>query len=178
MRKGKPTSNRFVVLDSHAELHLPSGHVALLSLDDIGTVSGFSWCLNALGRVWAFTPGGAKARKRIYLHRLILASSCQGLFVDHKNHDPLDNRRENLRACTHAENARNSRTRRHSSTGLTGVTVQRNGEFRARICAGGKRIDLGSFSTPTEAALARDYAASNLHGEFACLNGVANNVNY
>lgn len=49
-----------------------------------------------------------------YMHRLILGlGPGSDLECDHINRDPLDNRRCNLRAVTHAENMRNVHRRRN-----------------------------------------------------------------
>lgn len=45
-------------------------------------------------------------KKTIRLHRLIM-NAPQGLVVDHRNGNKLDNRRINLRICTISENSRN-----------------------------------------------------------------------
>ncbi len=86
--------------------------------------------------------------------------------IDHVNGDRKDNRLENLRQATRAENQRNSANWRRSSAGLRGV--QRvNKKYHAHIQCDGKQSHIGSFASP-EAAHAAYYAeASRLHGEFA-----------
>lgn len=44
---------------------------------------------------------------RKYLHRLIIGAE-KGQVVDHINHNTLDNRKDNLKICTHSENRLNS----------------------------------------------------------------------
>ena len=106
----------------------------------------------------------------IYLHRSI--TGCpDGLVVDHINGDTLDNRRSNLRICTRGENARNQQLSCSNTSGFKGVT--RSGpKWHAQISAGpGKRrVHIGNFKTPVEAAMAYDAAARKYHGEFARLN--------
>lgn len=66
-------------------------------------VAPYPWCLRQ-GYVtrWSWD----KPRRLISLHREI--TQCpEGLVPDHINHDPLDNRRSNLRCVTNAENLRN-----------------------------------------------------------------------
>lgn len=110
------------------------------------------------------------SRTQELLHRLIMRPDS-GLVVDHINGDTLDNRRANLRICTRAQNLRNAKTRRHSSTGVKGVYVRANKNspmpWRAKIQADGKIFRLGKFATAEEAHAAYCEAASRLHGEFA-----------
>lgn len=70
-------------------------------------VSKYKWHISSTGyAVWRGVIDGKK--KTIRMHRLI--TSCpQGKIVDHINHDPLDNRRANLRVCTQSDNMRNKR---------------------------------------------------------------------
>lgn len=87
--------------------------------------------------------------------------------VDHINGDWTDNRWENLRKATNAENVRNQRGR-SSSAGLKGV--HRNGKakrWRGRICVDGRHLHLGYFNTPEEAHEAYWAAAQKHFGEFA-----------
>lgn len=89
--------------------------------------------------------------------------------VDHKDRNPLNNRRGNLRAATHSNNMSN-RTSRNAS-GYRGVTWHNgNQKYRATIYKGRRCIHLGCFDDPKEAAKAYDKSARLLHGAFAILN--------
>lgn len=41
----------------------------------------------------------------------------EGMVVDHKNHNPLDNRRCNLRVCTQSQNGMNARVSKNNRSG-------------------------------------------------------------
>lgn len=107
-------------------------------------------------------------RKAILMHRVLLQAP-NDMLVDHINGNPLDNRRANLRLCTHAENMRNSASRTGASQ-FKGVWKSRGKVWRACIKLHGKSIHLGSFTTEEAAALAYDEAAIRLHGQFAKTN--------
>ena len=123
---------------------------------------------------WRVRRGGYVVRayggKSIFLHRLVLAAQ-DGQVVDHINGDKLDNRRENLRLCTVAQNSQNQSLRATNTSGFKGV--RRNaaaGKWEALIRHAGRRIYLGLFDDPRVAAHAYNRAAVALHGEFARLN--------
>lgn len=89
--------------------------------------------------------------------------------IDHIDGNGANNRLDNLRQATQADNCKNSRIRRDNSCGFKGVmyrTKYKN-KWRARIQVNGKRKDLGHFATPEEAHAAYCKAAAELHGEFA-----------
>lgn len=80
--------------------------------------------------------------------------------VDHINQDSLDNRWENLRECSHAENGRNQKKYLSNTSGHTGIHLRESGKWRARIFAEGKHINLGTFSSYELAVAARALAES------------------
>lgn len=114
--------------------------------------------------------------KAIYpTHRLIwvwhYGSLDQDLFIDHINGDKLDNRVENLRTCSHAENGRNRPGKQSSNTsGYSGVCWDKKSlKWRAQIQdpqTGGKR-HLGLFTDLHKAALTAAKARVELFGDFA-----------
>lgn len=113
-------------------------------------------------------PKAADGYRWIMMHRFIL-NEPDGE-IDHIDGDGLNNCRDNLRVCTHAENMRNRRT--YSETGYLGVTVKYRAIKRGRgswKAALGKR-SLGHFSSAEAAARAYDAAATKEYGEFARLN--------
>lgn len=92
------------------------------------------------------------------------------LNVDHENTDRADNRWENLREATIAQNAWNVSSRKKNSFGLSGVGYHRNCRSRpysSRITVNGKLIHLGYFATPESAHSAYMEAVNKYHGEFA-----------
>jgi len=113
-----------------------------------------------------------KTIKAIKLHRLVMNQEDPKMKVDHIDHDTLNNRKENLRACTGQNNGWNSKkTKRTTASKYKGVTkIQRGTGFVSRIGLDNKRLYLGYFKTEEEAALAYNEAALKYHKEFACLN--------
>ncbi|MEN6428435.1 MAG: HNH endonuclease [Phycisphaerales bacterium] len=122
---------------------------------------------------WHMQGGYAVRREKktlIFMHRQIM-NPPKGRIVDHKNRNKLDNTRDNLRNCTHAENARN-RGKRHGTTSrFIGVGRLRYcDEWYARVRCRGERFCLGRFTDEAEAARARDHKAVEVFGESARLN--------
>lgn len=107
------------------------------------------------------------------MHRVILARKLErplrkSELVDHIDGDGLNNRRNNLRPATNAQNVRNSRKRTTNTSGFKGVSWNKeHRKWRAEIMARGKKKFLGLFNTAEEAHKAYCEAAEQLHGEFA-----------
>lgn len=119
-----------------------------------------------------YLGGGKKNAKfhKISMHRLIMYAP-KGMQVDHINGNTLDNRKENLRICTNAENQHNSNKPKNNLSGFKGVTWHKNIKiWTASICKDYKKIHLGIFKTKTQAARAYDQAALKYFGEFAKTN--------
>lgn len=103
----------------------------------------------------------------------ILTAATRGMFVDHISGVVLDNRRANLRVCSVAENNRNSRVQRNSTSGFKGVIPNTGGNragkakpWLAQIRFEGKRYRLGCFATRESAHAAYLAAAHKMHGDF------------
>ena len=118
----------------------------------------------------------AKSRNKPSIQRLLLADQLTASrpYVDHKNGDVFDNRRSNLRPASHADNSRNADTSRAAPNpyGYRGVFQSPNGKWHARISVDRRRIHLGTFDSPHDAARAYNAAAIKYHGEFARLNDI------
>jgi hypothetical protein len=108
----------------------------------------------------------------IAAHRFLMLPIEPGLQVDHINGIGLDNRRSNLRTCTHADNTRNRRLGANNTTGYKGVVRSQSKieRYISSIWFENKSYYLGTFTDPIEAAHAYDQKALELFGEFARLN--------
>lgn len=93
--------------------------------------------------------------KTILLHRQLMRAP-QGTCVDHLNGDRLDNRRSNLRVCSHGENMQNRKLNVDNTSGYKGVSWSKaNNGWRA-ACA---RKYLGTFKLKEDAIRAYEVAA-------------------
>lgn len=75
--------------------------------------------------------------------------------VDHKDRNRSNNRIDNLRAVTRAENMTNKTVRENTVSGYIGITLHDSGKWRARIYHNGKSVSLGVFIHIEDAIKAR-----------------------
>jgi hypothetical protein len=149
---------------------LTKGKFALVDDEDYEWLSKEKWCFT--GR-YAIAAGKRKNKPSVLMHRLIVKTP-KGMETDHINHDRLDNRKENLRICTHSENMRNQLKNSKNKTGYKGVRfleyrISKN-PWNAYIKINHQFVNLGFYSTPEDAARKYDQAAKELFGDFALLN--------
>lgn len=84
--------------------------------------------------------------------------------VDHRDRTASNNRWDNLRDATHAQNMQNKSLDKRSKTGHTGVHFDaERGKYRAQINVAGKAVRLGRFDTAELAAAAYATAKADLH---------------
>lgn len=142
----------------------------VFSIEDLDLRVSHSWYVKG-----PYAYSAIKGRTT-YFHRLVaerVANRKLGRqdYVDHINGNRFDNRRTNIRLCTHAQNQLNAKLSSRSTTGFKGVSWSKErGEFEAYISFARKRRRLGRFPTAEEAARAYDEAAKRLHGEFVRTN--------
>jgi len=121
-------------------------------------------------------PGGSKRGKNLPIHRLI-TNPPTDMMIDHINGNGLDNRKENLRICTNAQNLCNQGLNNKNTSGYKGVSwFKITKKWRAQISFNNKPVHIGYYKDVEEAARAYDKKALELHGKFAKLNFPKDNL--
>lgn len=135
---------------------------------DFPLVCDYKWSLGGGGKRYAYAYIGGRT---VAMHRL-LAGAQPGQQVDHRDGDPLNNQRSNLRLCTASQNHGNKRkTTSATSSRFKGVSwVKEKRKWRAQATINGRLTYLGDFAEEADAAHAYDAAARAHFGEFALLN--------
>lgn len=103
---------------------------------------------------------------RILAHRALWAL-VHGVWpnsdIDHINGVRSDNRLENLRLVSFAENHRNAAMKCNNTSGYNGVTfIAKTGKWRSRAKVDGKQTHIGVYNCITAAAVARKVADVSL----------------
>lgn len=109
--------------------------------------------------------------KDYYAHRLVWQYhyGAPPPMIDHKDNNPRNNRVENLRPCSPAQNQYNSSRKVNNKSGYKGVVYDASclKPWRARIVVDKKVVPLGQFATAEEAAAAYAAGAQKYAKEFA-----------
>lgn len=155
---------------------LSNGETTLVSPEDYTRFCRFRWHKHSKGyavRYMRFSNG----TRLLYMHRLVAGvSGSWGKYyvADHANGDRLDNRRENVRVATVAQNSRNRRPKEDCTSAYKGVWHEpqssRSKPWRASITFEGVKYNLGNHASEKEAARAYDRAALELFAQYARLN--------
>jgi HNH endonuclease len=158
--------------DGTISVPLTLGQVAIIDADDFEKIKNYNWHAVKTGHVfYAKRATRKKGEQRIVPMHAVIAGTPAGLCTDHIDGNGLNNRRSNLRICTHAQNQQN-RITKSGENPYKGVQKNKH-LWQARIWLDGGNRHLGLFTTPEEAALAYNAAAIKHFGEYASLNALA-----
>lgn len=156
---------RYIPLGSRTRAH--HNKFAIVDDEDFEWLSIYNWSYSAKGYVHRRT----RKNKMVYMHRQVMYA-LSGQMIDHINGEKWDNRKSNLRFCTHRENMRNKRKTSIEKTSIyKGVSWDKYAQkWSASIRVDGKNVHLGNHKEAAEAARQYDAAAKTHFGEFANTN--------
>lgn len=149
------------------------GEEFYFDLEDFELIKDYCWYINNRKYVCSKDDN-----KPILFHRVVLQVGDE-YEVDHKNgkQSRHDNRKSNLRRCTHSDNMKNVGLRIDNTSGVTGVNFDKNKQkWIARIVIDGKRTVLGEYDNFDDAKIKRLEAEEKYYGEFSYNNSQGYNI--
>lgn len=155
--------NTYYQRDSYMVGTLTNGEEFLFDLCDSERIMSKKWYKNKNMAV----VSGLQEKLHVFI-----MNTPEKYETDHVNGNVLDNRRSNLRICTHQQNLCNQKKRsQKTSSQYKGVSLnKRLNKYAAYVSCFGKRYQLGVFENEMDAALAYNSKADQLFGEYARLN--------
>ncbi len=164
--------NKYELIDNGkvCKIYFKDKTFFLIDADDLEEVSKHSWNKGKRGYPVSTIRNFRGYKQRSWcLHTFLLNKS--NFDIDHISGNKFDNRRCNLRLCTHQQNTFNQKMRCTNTSGFYGVSFFKQvGKYESYINLNGKKIHLGLYDTALEAAKVRDKAAIKYFGPFARLN--------
>lgn len=164
-------TNHIEILEDHAEIYLIDMNnevcsKTLIDLDDVDKVKDIKWHRSDLQRNTYYCVSNNKTWRK--LHRLIMNVTDPNIFIDHINHNGLDNRKSNLRICTNQENTRNCVTPKNNKSGYKGIYWAKDkNKWTVQITLNNKTKYIGRYEKLEDAITARKEATKKYYGEFA-----------
>ena len=163
--------NRYVLKDGYYEVYNKNGDFFLIDEEDYERVKQYRWSISihkdGSKRVSAMPKDRKQLGHMSLLYHFILNEDNDCL-IDHINRNPLDNRKSNLRKCTHVQNGQNSSLRVDNKSGVKGVWYDKvNNKWASEIKVNYRKIFLGRFIEKEDAIIARLKAEKEYFGEFS-----------
>jgi len=148
------------------------GNYALVDDEDYEELSKYKWhCLNNNYTLYVATK---QNNTSILMHRLILKIVDKKLVVDHKDHNGLNNQRNNLRVVTGTQNQANRikhiNSKKKCSSIYKGVYYNTADKSWVARCECNNKKLTKYCKTEIEAAIAYNELIMELHGEYALIN--------
>jgi len=145
------------------EIKLTKNKVAIVDDEDFKYLNYLKWhTLTVKDLHYAVAKSG-----KLLMHRIIMNPN-KGQCVDHINGNSLDNRKSNLRLCSHSENMRNRKQKTKNKSGYKGIYPSGK-KWRTYIQIDKKNTYIGTYDNIKDAINAYNEASIKYFGKFANL---------
>lgn len=166
------TPNPITIVDDIAYVETTFGKTFLIDAADVPLIDHLTWMCRELYsgyfNVYAVHRKDG-VRTNLLLNRFLMKAhghDAEGMFVDHRDRDPLNNKLSNLRVVGHRTSSLNRGHFQNTSSGMRGVYPRHGGRrFVAVIGDRGTHHYGGSYRTKTEAAIAADRLQVKIRGD-------------
>lgn len=151
------------------KVELGNGTYMLIDEEDLERLRPYGW--SDTGRYVEARIKVNGTSKRVNIHRFLM-NPGDDEEVDHKNRNPYDNRKSNLRVCKRTTNRWNSGPKASNHLGYKGVRLLPSGNYSVIVATDGKQKQVGTFTDIVASANAYNYFAKKAQGDYAFLNEV------
>lgn len=169
MRTNKETKKKYNKYDLTGEYGIGwttnTNREFYFDLEDYDKIKNYAWRerISNNGKYHALIT-----RDRETKTDLLMSNLLGYKYYDHKDRNPMNNRKENFRKATYSQNAQNRTIQANNTSGVTGVVyVKKEQKWRATIRLNNKRIHLGYFTNKNDAIKARLNGEVKYFGEFS-----------
>lgn len=166
-RTRRTTVPEIKIVGADGFVELTRGYIAVIDAADATLVSGIFWHAH-ISKDTVYAAGPAS---ELLMHRVI-TDAPDGVVADHRDGDGLNNRRANLRVCSHSQNLANWLKKNPTATSsFKGVCWDSSrGRWMAYFKANGVFKNLGRFDSEENAARAHDAAMRVAFPGFSTVN--------
>ena len=159
----KGNRNKYIIKEDYAELHIldKEGNtktIALVDKEDVEKLKQYSFRNHNRGYLSTSIKGHTA-----YIHQIVYGKVAEGKEIDHINRNKLDNRKANLRECSHIDNMHNRKVSLHD--GVNKLKRLKSKPYLVRI----KNHYLGYYATLEEAQKVRDEAEKLYYKEYRAI---------
>src|SRR6185436_20302811 len=134
------------------EIKLTQGQAAIVDDEDYEYLNQWKWFARYNPHTHSFYAARSeynpevKVQRTLLMHRYIIGITNPQILCDHRNHNTLDNRKENLRMSNAAQNRANSRPCRNTTSKYLGVSLRKDiRKWQAQIRINSRVTHLGFF---------------------------------
>lgn len=138
-------------------------------LEDYESIKDHCWYENTWGYIYTVIDG-----EHMALHRFIIKIDNKAIYIDHINHNKMDNRKVNLRYSDASKNQMNKIITNRNTSGVVGVYWEEKlKKWHAQIVCNKKTYNLGRYDNFDDAVKARKEAEEKYFGEYSYDNSQA-----
>ena len=163
--ESKRKYNEYKLFNDYGIGYTFDGNEFYFDLEDYDKIKDYCWYSDKAGYIVSDS-----FKKHTKLHRLVMNVSDKKCDIDHINgrYTRHDNRKNNLRICTRAQNSKNKLFMSNNTSGCIGVRWHKAAnKWMASITVDGKDIYLGLFNNKDEAIKTRIEAEDRYYKEFS-----------
>ena len=153
--KNKKKYNKYKIINDNVVEMITTNTKEKFCIDliDFNKIKDYAWRYGTWGHICTTVIEKGK-RKSVILHRLLM--DFPNKIIDHKDRNPLNNRRSNLRLVTQKENQQNFSKSSRNTSGHIGVHKNKyKTKWVARIFSNNQSYHLGEFENKEEAIIYR-----------------------